>query len=47
MKPRDSNQLGATMANEDELYSQYMPPNISKDDAFRDPVNWDTVDCEE
>ena len=35
------------MAYDDELYPQCMPPNISKKDAFRDPVNWDTVDYEE
>ena len=45
VKLRDSYQLGATMANEDELYPQCIPPNISKEDAFRDPVNWDTVNC--
>ena len=47
VKPRDSYQLGSTMVDEDELYPQCMPANISKEDALRDPINWDTVDCEE
>ena len=47
VKPRDSYQLGSLMVDEDELYPQCMPPNISKEDAFRDPINWDTVGCEE
>ena len=47
VKPRDSYPLAATIADEDELYPQCMPPNISKVDAFRDLINEDTVDCDE
>ena len=47
VNPRDNYQLGATMADEDESYPLCMPPNISKEDAFRDPINYDTVDREE
>jgi len=47
IKPRDTYQLGETMADDEKLYPQYMPSNISKEDAFRDPANWATIDCEE
>jgi len=47
VKPKDSYHLEATIANDDELYPQCMPSNISKEDAFRDPANWATVNCEE
>jgi len=47
VKPRDSYQLGATIEDDDELYPQCMPPNTSKEEAFRDPDNRTIVNCEE
>jgi len=44
MKPRDSYQLGANMTvddddDDDESYPQCAPPNMSKEDEFRDIAN--------
>jgi len=47
VKPRDSYQLGAPIEDDDELYPQCMPLNISKQEAFRDPDNWAIVNHEE
>ena len=43
VKPRDAYHLGA-LPDDDELYPQCMAPNISMEDEFRDPVNWDMVE---
>ena len=38
VKPRDTYHLGSLRAD-DELYPQCMPPNIYKEDGYRDQVN--------
>ena len=35
------------MEDDDELYPQCFPPNITKENGFRDLVNQATIDCEE
>jgi len=47
VNPRDNYQLGSTMADDDELYPQCMPPNISKEDELRDPTNCAIASSEE
>ena len=49
VKLGDNYQLGSTMTedDDDELYQQCVPSNISREDEFRDPTNWANVDSEE
>ena len=45
VKPRDAYLLGSIEADE-EFYPQYMPSNISKEDEYRNLINWATVNEE-